>query len=216
MVNTTNGPTKSQDRWTTVDGCITGLLAGLPPIAVTPNQDKLLDCSREYRAHARSWNWGRRAATARSGWLKRCPRTGAWLRQGRVQGDRPGEWRLSRHALDRRRASQRGRVTVRSDRRRHRQEEHHRVLRVSVTAVPGRHPDRRRQPLRNGAILGPDTYDPVLSDENIKGVRRFFELLAAERRVSATAIQPVGSKGYDGSHSRSSEAKRTRRNPSQQ
>jgi hypothetical protein len=30
------------------------------------------------------------------------------------------------------------------------------------------------------------------------GGRRFFELLAAEPRVSATAIQTVGSKGYDG------------------
>jgi hypothetical protein len=29
-------------------------------------------------------------------------------------------------------------------------------------------------------------------------VRRFIEMLAAERRVSATAIQTVGSKGYDG------------------
>ena len=33
---------------------------------------------------------------------------------------------------------------------------------------------------------------------SIQGVRRFHELLAAERRVSATAIQTVGSKGYDG------------------
>jgi len=29
-------------------------------------------------------------------------------------------------------------------------------------------------------------------------VRRFYELLAANPRVSATAIQTVGSKGYDG------------------
>ena len=32
----------------------------------------------------------------------------------------------------------------------------------------------------------------------IQGIRRFNELLAAEPRVSATAIQTVGSKGYDG------------------
>ena len=32
----------------------------------------------------------------------------------------------------------------------------------------------------------------------MQGVRRFYELLAAEPRVSATAIQTVGSKGYDG------------------
>jgi hypothetical protein len=45
-------------------------------------------------------------------------------------------------------------------------------------------------------------YTPVLDaasvDPNVKGVRRFNELVAAERRVSATAIQTVGSKGYDG------------------
>jgi predicted O-methyltransferase YrrM len=32
----------------------------------------------------------------------------------------------------------------------------------------------------------------------VQGVRRFNELLAAEPRVTATTIQTVGSKGYDG------------------
>jgi len=35
-------------------------------------------------------------------------------------------------------------------------------------------------------------------DANVQGVRRFNELLAAEPRVSATVIQTVSSKGYDG------------------
>ena len=52
--------------------------------------------------------------------------------------------------------------------------------------------------VRDGRIIDPDAYDPALGDENIKGIRRFFELLAAERGVDATAIQMVGSKGYDG------------------
>jgi hypothetical protein len=30
------------------------------------------------------------------------------------------------------------------------------------------------------------------------GLRRFFDLLAESQRLSATAIQTVGSKGYDG------------------
>ncbi len=34
--------------------------------------------------------------------------------------------------------------------------------------------------------------------ENIAGVRRFLEMAAAETRVSVTAIQTVGGKGYDG------------------
>jgi predicted O-methyltransferase YrrM len=47
--------------------------------------------------------------------------------------------------------------------------------------------------VRKGAVIAADS-----SDANVQGVRRFHELLAAETRVSATAIQTVGSKGYDG------------------
>lgn len=47
--------------------------------------------------------------------------------------------------------------------------------------------------VRNGAVT-----DPASSDPRVQGVRRFNELLAAEPRVSATAIQTVGTKGYDG------------------
>jgi hypothetical protein len=32
----------------------------------------------------------------------------------------------------------------------------------------------------------------------VQGVRRLHEMIAAEPRVSATAIQTVGGKGYDG------------------
>ncbi len=47
--------------------------------------------------------------------------------------------------------------------------------------------------VRKGAVI-----DPASRDANVQAVRRFNELLAAEPRVSATAIQTVGSKGYDG------------------
>ena len=47
--------------------------------------------------------------------------------------------------------------------------------------------------VRNGAVADADSADP-----SIQGIRRFNEVLAAEGRVSATAIQTVGSKGYDG------------------
>jgi predicted O-methyltransferase YrrM len=52
--------------------------------------------------------------------------------------------------------------------------------------------------VRGGAILDPNADDPTLGNEGIRGVRLFFEKLAAERGVDATAIQTVGSKGYDG------------------
>jgi predicted O-methyltransferase YrrM len=47
--------------------------------------------------------------------------------------------------------------------------------------------------VRDGAVVDADSADP-----NVRGVRRFNELLAAEPRVSATALQTVGAKGYDG------------------
>jgi predicted O-methyltransferase YrrM len=47
--------------------------------------------------------------------------------------------------------------------------------------------------VRNGAVV-----DAASTDPNIQGVRRLYELLATEPRVSTTAVQTVGSKGYDG------------------
>jgi predicted O-methyltransferase YrrM len=53
--------------------------------------------------------------------------------------------------------------------------------------------------VRAGAILDPNAEDPSFGDGGIAaGVRCFYELLAAEPRVSATAIQTVGAKGHDG------------------
>jgi predicted O-methyltransferase YrrM len=47
--------------------------------------------------------------------------------------------------------------------------------------------------VRGGAVI-----DAASEDTNVQGVRRFNELLRTERGVSATTIQTVGSKGYDG------------------
>ncbi|WP_414570007.1 O-methyltransferase [Nostoc sp. CCY 9925] len=47
--------------------------------------------------------------------------------------------------------------------------------------------------VRNGAVI-----DTNSSDASVQGVRHFNELLASEPRLSATALQTVGSKGYDG------------------
>lgn len=47
--------------------------------------------------------------------------------------------------------------------------------------------------VRGGAVVDADCDDPA-----VQGIRRFNELLAAESRVTATEIQTVGSKGYDG------------------
>jgi predicted O-methyltransferase YrrM len=47
--------------------------------------------------------------------------------------------------------------------------------------------------VRDGAVIDRNSRDP-----DIRGIRQFNEMLAAEPRVSATAIQMVGTKGYDG------------------
>lgn len=47
--------------------------------------------------------------------------------------------------------------------------------------------------VRDGAVV-----DGASADPSIQGVRRFNELAASDARVSATTIQTVGSKGYDG------------------
>ena len=53
--------------------------------------------------------------------------------------------------------------------------------------------------VRAGAILDPDADDPSFADGGIAaGARRFYDMLADNPRVSATAIQTVGAKGHDG------------------
>ena len=47
--------------------------------------------------------------------------------------------------------------------------------------------------VRKGAVA-----DSGTRDADVQGMRRFLEMAAAEPRVDATAIQTVGSKGYDG------------------
>lgn len=47
--------------------------------------------------------------------------------------------------------------------------------------------------VREGAVA-----DPLTQDDGGLGGRKLFDLVAAEPRVSATAIQTVGSKGWDG------------------
>ncbi len=47
--------------------------------------------------------------------------------------------------------------------------------------------------IREGAVM-----EARSKDEAVRAVRRFNRLVAKERRVSATEIQTVGAKGYDG------------------
>ena len=46
--------------------------------------------------------------------------------------------------------------------------------------------------VRDGAVVDP------AGDARVQGVRRLMDMVAKEKRVSATAVQTVGAKGYDG------------------
>jgi predicted O-methyltransferase YrrM len=47
--------------------------------------------------------------------------------------------------------------------------------------------------VREGAVLNAKT-----KDADIRGIRRFLEMVGKEKRVSGTALQTVGTKNYDG------------------
>lgn len=47
--------------------------------------------------------------------------------------------------------------------------------------------------VRDGAVTDPDS-----PDASVRGVRRLAEMLSGEDRIEATAVQTVGSKGWDG------------------
>jgi predicted O-methyltransferase YrrM len=47
--------------------------------------------------------------------------------------------------------------------------------------------------VRNGAVI-----DPASDDDRVLGVRRFLEMVRDDPRLEATALQTVGSKGWDG------------------
>lgn len=47
--------------------------------------------------------------------------------------------------------------------------------------------------VRNGGVS-----DPNSTDANVKGVQKVLEMVANDPRLTATAVQTVGSKGYDG------------------
>ncbi len=50
----------------------------------------------------------------------------------------------------------------------------------------------------DNVVRGGRVCEPGSADRNVQGMRRFLDQVANEPRVSATAVQTVGVKGYDG------------------
>jgi predicted O-methyltransferase YrrM len=213
----------SQDQWTAVDQYINTLVipsdpeldavleasvaAGLPPISVTPAQGKLLHLLVRTQGARRILEIGTLAGYSTI-WLAR-----ALPPDGRVitlESD-PAHASIARANFAR--AGLTDRIDVR--------------LGAALDTLPrlaerGEGPfdfifiDADRQNLseyfdwalrlsRRGSVILVDNVvrkggviDAASTDPNIIGVRRFGARLAAETRVSATIIQTVGSKGYDG------------------
>lgn len=79
---------------------------------------------------------------------------------------------------------------------------------VFIDADKGSYPeylDRAIRLTRPGALIVADNVvrdgkvvDASSTDPNVIGVRRFMERLAKDPRLTATALQTVGAKGYDG------------------
>ena len=213
----------SQDRWTAVDRYLTDLLvppdpaldaaladsaaAGLPEINVTPNQGKLL--------HLLARTMGAKAVLEvgtlggySTIWLARALPAGGRLVTLEVN---PAYTEVARGNLAR--AGVAGVVDLRVGPA---------LDTLPRLAAEGRGPfdlvfidaDKENTPAyfdwalkltRRGSLIVVDNVvrkgaviDAGGDDPRVEGMRRFFDQLAAERRVDATAIQTVGSKGYDG------------------
>jgi predicted O-methyltransferase YrrM len=213
----------SQDLWTKVDNYFIDLFlppdaaldaalqaseaAGLPTIAVAPNQGKLLMLLAQLRGARTileigtlggySTIWLARALPA-DGRLISLEANAAHAEVARANIERAGlgalvEVRTGRalHTLPKLAAEGRGPFDL-----------------IFIDADKPNTPDyfawalklSRRGALiiadnvvRDGAVIDANSDDP-----DVRGIRRFSELAAAEPRVSATVIQTVGRKGYDG------------------
>ena len=213
----------SQEQWTAVDQYINSLVvppdpaldaalaasvaAGLPPINVTPAQGKLLHLLARVQGARRILEIGTLAGYSTI-WLARALPAG-----GRVitLESNPAHADLARANFAR--AGLDDRIDVR--------------LGTALDTLPrlaeeGQRPfdftfiDADRANLteyfawalklsRPGSLIIVDNVvrkggviDATSDDPNITGVRRFGERLAAEKGVSATMVQTVGAKGYDG------------------
>ena len=228
MADTTDRAADTQERWTAVDRYITDLLvpedaaleaalrdsaaAGLPPIAVTPNQGKLLALLARVQGACRILEMGTLGGYSTI-WLARALPAGGRL----VTLEAEAEYaELARANIARAGLAESVELRVGPA-----------LQTLPQLVAEGAGPfdlifvdaDKKNNPgyfewslklsrpgtliivdnvVRGGAILDPNADDPTLGNEGIRGIRRFFELLAAERGVDATAIQMVGSKGYDG------------------
>jgi predicted O-methyltransferase YrrM len=213
----------SENLWTNVDEYLVGLLspsdsaleealeqsaaAGLPPIAVAPNQGKMLELLARMSHSRRILEIGTLGGYSTI-WLARALPTGGSLVTLELE---PLHAEIARKNIDR------TGLGVLVD------------IRVGPAAtslqdlIDGdaepfdfifidadkegypRYLELSLQLSRPGTVIVADNVvrdgevaDSTSTDERVQGVRAFLEMAAANDRIEGTAIQTVGSKGYDG------------------
>jgi len=213
----------NQEKWTAVDRYITGNLvlsdpileaalaansaAGLPSIDVSPNQGKLLHLLAAIKRPQRILEIGTLGGYSTI-WLARALAPGGRLVTLEVE---PKHAEVARANLTRAGLSERVDIRIGPASESLAQLHKEGAIPFDVIFIDA---DKPSNPIylgwalklstlgaviivdnvvREGAII-----DPASSDPAVQGTRALFAMLAAEPRLSATAIQTVGSKGYDG------------------
>jgi predicted O-methyltransferase YrrM len=213
----------NQDQWTEVDRYITDRLlpadpildaalaanaaAGLPPIDVAPNQGKLLQMLAQLRGARRILEIGTLGGYSTI-WLARALPTGGRLVT--LEAD-PKHAEVARANIAR--AGLMDRVDVRlglalDSLRRLEEDGTEPFDLIFIDADKPNNSEYLKWALkfsRLGSLIITDNVvrsgqviDAANPDPRVQGARHFFEMLAAEPRLTATALQTVGSKGYDG------------------
>ncbi len=213
----------SAERWEAVDSYVSDLLlgedaaleqaleasaaAGLPPIAVTAPQGKLLHLLVRIQGAASVLELGTLGGYSTI-WIARALPPGGRVVSLELQASYA---EVARANLERAAVGERVQLRVGPA---------HESLRALIDEGAGPFdlifidadkpstPDYFRLALalsRRGTVILTDNVvragglaDATDEDPGVLGMRRFHELLAAEPRVSATTIQTVGAKGYDG------------------
>jgi predicted O-methyltransferase YrrM len=216
-----NTDPETERRWAEVDAYLAGLLvasdealdaaladsdaAGLPSIAVAPNQGKLLHLLARAVGARRILEIGTLGGYSAI-WLARALPPDGWLVT--LEAD-PRHAGVARANLER--AGLGARVEIRVGPALETLpalEAEEPFDLVFIDADKPGYPDYLAWSLRvsrRGTVIVADNVvrdgevaDVGSTDERVVGVRRFLELLAAEPRLDATVIQTVGVKGHDG------------------